>query len=102
MAPSTVTDRQRLPTQLVHDSSLNRLAVVVDVLPATVDDLSVTVGSTQLRVTCELPDGCFERTIVPPRGYWFTDERNAMYNNGVLSVSLGTVHRRNRRPIPTR
>lgn len=102
MTPSTEPDRRHLPTRLVHDSSLNRLAVVVDVLPATADDLSVTVGSTQLRITCELPDGSYERTVVSPRGYWFTDERNAIYNNGVLSVSLGTVHRRNRRPILTR
>ncbi|MCU4741081.1 hypothetical protein OB960_06670 [Halobacteria archaeon AArc-xg1-1] len=102
MAPSTVTDRQRLPTRLVHDSSANRLAVVVDVLPATVDDLTVTVGSTQLRVTCELPDEYYERTIVPPRRHRFTDERKAIYNNGVLSVSIGTVRWRDQRVTLTR
>jgi len=85
------------PVRLVHDRSDGRLEAVVDVHPADVDDLTVEASPNQLRLTVEREDDRAERTLSPPDRHAFGDDRRAVYNNGILSVTLETVPRvRNR------
>lgn len=79
-----------LPTQFVYDSSSGRIDVVVDVSPATIDDLAVAAGPRRLRLRIEVGDDELERTFAPPAPELrFDGDREASYNNGVLTVSVG-------------
>ncbi|WP_247002724.1 hypothetical protein [Halosolutus gelatinilyticus] len=94
MSPVTSATDRSVPTRVVFDRIAERLQVVVDAAPADVDDVAVAVGSTRVRVTIagELP---IEVTGTPPTPrHRFTDDRAAYYNNGVLTVSIGTTRRR--------
>lgn len=85
------------PTQVVYEGAADQLRVAVDVAPAEIDDVSVEAGSRRLRLIVDRRDGAgvAERTVTPlPWGIVFGDDREAVYNNGVLSVSLETVPRR--------
>ena len=74
-----------------------RLTVVVDALPAPVDDITVTASSRRVYLRIEREDTTFERTVSPPiRRHRITDEREAVYNNGVLTVTVGTARRSGR------
>ena len=86
---STVPD---YPTQLLYDSTSGRLDVVVDASPASREELSVAVGSRRIRVEIDGQDAVAERTFtLPTEELRFDGEREAAYNNGVLTVSVGTV-----------
>ncbi|WP_254525249.1 Hsp20/alpha crystallin family protein [Natrinema caseinilyticum] len=86
------------PTQIVYEESANRLRVTVDVAPATVDDLTVEVGPSRLRIAVDRGDEIADRTITPlPRHLVFGDDREGRCNNGVLSLSLETRPRRRSR-----
>jgi len=92
------------PTQVVYDGAADRLRAAVDVAPAAMDDVTVAVGSRRLRIAVdrgesaaggldgdESDDRVVERTVTPlPPGLEFGDDRRAVYNNGVLTVSLET------------
>ena len=81
--------------QVVYDGSADRVRVAVDVDPATHEDVTVEVGARRLRiaVACD-GDDIADRTVTPlPPDLAFGDDREAVYNNGVLSVSLETVSR---------
>ncbi|WP_019991840.1 Hsp20/alpha crystallin family protein [Natronorubrum tibetense] len=94
MSPSTHTTTQSFPTRAVHDRSAGRLTVVVDALPAAIDDITVTASSRRICLRIEHEDTTFDRAVSPPdRLDAFTDEREAVYNNGVLTVSVGTARR---------
>ncbi|WP_254762043.1 Hsp20/alpha crystallin family protein [Natrinema marinum] len=83
------------PTQVVYDGPADRLRITVDVAPATVDDLTVEAGPRRLRITVARGDDVAERTVTPlPRGLAFGADREGVYNNGVLTLSLETVPRR--------
>lgn len=94
MSPSTHTTTQSFPTQAVYDRSTGRLTVVVDALPAAVDDITVTAGSKRIHLRIEHEETAFERFVSPPvRRHGFTDDREAVYNNGILTVTVGTERR---------
>jgi len=79
------------PTQIVYDGPANRLRVPVDVDPAPADDVTVRVGSRRLRIAVDRDDGVVDRTFTPlPPALVFRDDHEAIYNNGVLTVSLET------------
>ena len=81
-----------IPTQLVYDSSSSRVELLVDVSPAARDDLTVAVGPRHITLRIDSPDGVAERTFAPPAdGLRFDGEREAVYVNGILNVSVGTV-----------
>jgi len=83
------------PTQVVYDGPTDRLRVTVDVAPAAVEELTVEAGSRRIRIAVARGDDVAERTVTPlPRDLVFGDDREAVYNNGVLSLSLETVPRR--------
>lgn len=84
------------PLQIVYDGRTDRLRVAVDVAPADCEDLTVAVGSRRLRIAVATDDGG-ERTLTPlPRGIAFGDDREAIYNNGILTITLETTRRRRR------
>lgn len=82
--------------QVVYDGPADRLRVVVDVDPATREDVTVEVGARRLRIAVARDgDDIAERTVTPlPPDLGFGDDREAICNNGVLTVSLETVPRR--------
>ncbi|SER21330.1 Hsp20/alpha crystallin family protein [Natrinema salaciae] len=84
------------PIQVVYDGRVGRLRVAVDVDPVPVEDVTVEAGSRRLRIAVDRGvDGVAERTLTPlPRGHVVGDDREAVYNNGVLTVSLEAVPRR--------
>ncbi|ELY54033.1 hypothetical protein [Natronolimnohabitans innermongolicus] len=81
------------PVRLVHDRAADRLEVAVDVLPADVDELTVEASASRLRLTVRRGGERAQRTLSAPDRRAFGDDRRAVYNNGVLSVSLETVPR---------
>jgi HSP20 family molecular chaperone IbpA len=94
------------PMQIVYEGTNDRVRAAVDIAPAARDDVTVEVGSRRLRIAVDRgervtdgrpgdgPDGSddrVERTVTPlPPGLEFGDDRRAVYNNGVLTVSLET------------
>ncbi|AGB15238.1 hypothetical protein Halru_0611 [Halovivax ruber XH-70] len=89
---STVSPRvANRPTQYYYDSATDRIDVVVDVSPAERDDLTVLVGDDRLELTIDGPDGPDERAFRTPSADWaFGDDHDAIYNNGVLTISVET------------
>ncbi|SEW15020.1 hypothetical protein SAMN05216285_2681 [Natrinema salifodinae] len=97
--PPSETAPFPFPTQVVYDGPADRLRVAVDLAPAPLDDVTVEADSRRLRIAVERGGAVTERTLTPlPPGLAFGDERQAIYNNGVLSVSLGTRPRPRPRP----
>ncbi len=82
------------PTQIVYDGSADRLRVAVDIDPLPADDVTVRAGARRLQIAVDRDDGVVRRTVTPlPPDLVFGDDREAVYNNGVLTVSLETrVH----------
>ncbi|ELZ22129.1 Hsp20/alpha crystallin family protein [Natrinema limicola] len=79
------------PTQIVYHGSADRLRVTVDVDPTPADDVTVRAGARRLRIAVDRDGGVVKRTVTPlPPGFVFGDDREAVYNNGVLTVSLET------------
>ncbi|MXV64570.1 hypothetical protein GS429_21335 [Natronorubrum sp. JWXQ-INN-674] len=97
MSSSSHTTSRSFPMRAVYDCAADQLTVVVDATPATVDDITVTVSSKQIQLRIDHGETAFEQTITPPvTPYVFTDDRNAVYNNGVLTISVGTTRRSER------
>ncbi|WP_339102207.1 Hsp20/alpha crystallin family protein [Haloterrigena salinisoli] len=88
------------PVRILHDHTADRLAVVADVSPAEIDDLTVEAGATRVRIAIDRDDERCARILSPlasiPSRWAFGDDRSAVYNNGVLTVSLETTRRRTR------
>lgn len=83
------------PTQVIYDASADQLRVAVDVDPAPIDDVTVEAGPRRLRIAVDRDAGIAERTLTPlPRDLVFSDDRVAVYNNGVLTVRLETAPQR--------
>lgn len=95
MPSSTTPERPGWPTQLLYDSSSGRVDVIVDVSPASPDELTVAVGSSTILLQFDGEDGYSdELTFSPPSPqHRFDGEHRAIYNNGVLSVSVETATR---------
>ncbi|WP_265108956.1 Hsp20/alpha crystallin family protein [Halosolutus halophilus] len=94
MPPATSAETYSLSARCLYDRSTQRLTVVVDAAPADVDDVTVEAGTTRVRIAVarEARDAVW--TVTPPtRRHGFTDEREAHYHNGVLTVSIGTDRR---------
>ncbi|MFC6769845.1 Hsp20/alpha crystallin family protein [Natrinema soli] len=88
------------PTQIVYDGRADEVRAAVDVAPVALEDVTVEVGARRLRIGVASDDADddtnddAERTVTPlPRELVFGDDREAVYNNGVLSVTLETVER---------
>lgn len=82
---------QPRPTQYYYDSATDRVDVVVDVSPADLEDLTVLVGEQRLELRIDGHDGVDERAFRTPTDEWcFADDHEAVYNNGVLTISVGT------------
>ncbi|RQG92925.1 hypothetical protein EA462_01505 [Natrarchaeobius halalkaliphilus] len=97
-APSASTDS--FPTQARYDSEDDELIFTVDAFPADIDDVAVAVGSRRLRIRIgpgsETGGVRYERIVTSPPRRTFTDEREAVYNNGVLTVTVGAAGGRDR------
>ncbi|WP_226039407.1 Hsp20/alpha crystallin family protein [Natrinema sp. DC36] len=82
------------PTQVVYDGRADELRVAVDVAPTAREDVTVEAGARRLRIAVTRDGTLAERTVTPlPAGHVFGDDREAVYNHGVLSVTLETVER---------
>lgn len=89
---TTASEASPFPTRLAYDRSSGELTIVVDALPATIDDVAVAACSNRVRIRIERDGTVYDRTVSPPiRGRVFTTDREAAYNNGVLSVTVGTA-----------
>ncbi|QSX00131.1 Hsp20/alpha crystallin family protein [Haloterrigena alkaliphila] len=88
------------PTRVLSDRVDDCVRVVVDVSPAAVDDLTVEAGTTRVRIEIDRDGERYARVFSPlpslPPRRGFGDDRSAVYNNGVLTVSLETTRRRRR------
>ncbi|WP_230198570.1 Hsp20/alpha crystallin family protein [Halopiger goleimassiliensis] len=96
--PSRSIDSETIPVRTAFDPETERLTLVADVFPATVDDVRVAVGSRRLRVTVSRDGRSLDGYVEPPSDRVFTDDRRAFCNNGVLTVDLGTRRSRVRHP----
>ncbi|AEH38185.1 hypothetical protein [Halopiger xanaduensis] len=92
---STVTTTApTFPTQRTYDRSTGELTIAVDAFPASIDDATVAVGSSRLRIRIEHDGRVYDRTETPPRSdRAFTTDGKAVYNNGVLTVTVATTRR---------
>lgn len=91
MPASRFVESRSLPIQRTYEESTGRFTVVVDVFPATIDDLAVRVSSRRARLELDHPWGTFERSFRPPEGRAIADgDRRAVFNNGVLRISVPT------------
>ena len=91
MSP-TATETSPFPTRVAYDRSSGEVTVVVDAHPATVDDVAVAACSSRIQIRIERDGTVYDRSISPPvYGRRFTDDRNAVHNNGVLTVTVGTA-----------
>ncbi|MFC4542709.1 Hsp20/alpha crystallin family protein [Halosolutus amylolyticus] len=94
MSPATSADTHPHPARGLYDRSARQLTIVVDAAPADVDDVTVEASPTRVRITVSRAERDEVWTVAPPtRGHDFTGEREARYNNGVLTVSIGTEPR---------
>lgn len=92
MAPSV--DATPFPVRLLNDRRDDRLRIVVDAHPAGIDDLSVAAGPARVHIEIDHDDGRHERTVSPlPNHRVFGDAHSAVYNNGVLEITLETASR---------
>ena len=95
---ATTSEATPFPTRVAYDRASGALMVVVDAHPATIDDVAVAACSSRLRIRIEHDGSVYDRTVSPPvQGRTFTDDREAVYNNGVLSVTVGTARASSRR-----
>ncbi|WP_222916737.1 Hsp20/alpha crystallin family protein [Natrinema sp. SYSU A 869] len=92
--PSSDAASFPFPTQFVYEGPLNRFRAAVDIAPTGIDDVTVEAGPRHLRVIVDLGDHVAERAVRPlPDDLVFGDDHEAVYNNGVLTVSLSTRSR---------
>ncbi|RKD95794.1 Hsp20/alpha crystallin family protein [Halopiger aswanensis] len=89
---SVPTTTSAFPTQRTYDRSTGELTIAVDALPASIDDVTVAVGSSRLRIRIEHHGRVYDRTETPPRAdRAFASDGTAVYNNGVLTVTVATT-----------
>ncbi|WP_049922215.1 hypothetical protein [Halopiger djelfimassiliensis] len=94
MSSTTPPETRSLPTRVEVDRVAGRLTVVVDAAPADAADITVSIGSNRLRIRIDRDGTVFDRTVTaPPRWRGFTDEREAVCHNGVLTVTVGMQRR---------
>lgn len=94
MSPSTPTATRSFPSRAVYDRDSGRLTIVVDAMPVAAEDITVTAGSKRIHLRIDCGERVFERAVTPPApARVFTDDREAVYNNGVLTVTVGTSRR---------
>ncbi|MFC6716531.1 Hsp20/alpha crystallin family protein [Natrialbaceae archaeon GCM10025810] len=92
MPSSSRSEPQSIPTQLSYDSAVETLSIVLDVSPVGADDVTVSVGPNVVRISFDHDDDVFERVVSPPTDtHVFDGEREAIYNNGVLTVTVETA-----------
>ncbi|WP_254766408.1 Hsp20/alpha crystallin family protein [Salinilacihabitans rarus] len=90
MASPLLPESTALPVRRTYDPDAGRLVIHLDVMPATADDLSLRVGPSRIHVRLDRPDGGrYERSFEPPTDRVFTDDRRAVYHNGVVEITLG-------------
>ena len=86
------------PVRILYDRAADRLRVAVDAAPASVDDLTVEAGASRVRIEIARDGERYVRVLSPlsaiPSRRVFGGGRRAVYNNGVLTVSLETTRRR--------
>ncbi|MWV40744.1 Hsp20/alpha crystallin family protein [Natrialba sp. INN-245] len=87
-AHSVETDPFR--TRVVYDRSTERLRIAVDAVDGDAD-VSVAADSSRVRIHLERAGDVYDRTIPSPSHRRFTDDREAVFNNGVLTVRLETA-----------
>ena len=86
-----VTSRQvDTPMRCYADSCDERVTVVIDVSPADPDDLRLFVGEDRLVLRVDAPGWTEERAIRPESVATLGDDHEAVYNNGVLTVTMET------------
>jgi len=93
---SSESSRHRDPTpaRCLYDRTTQELTIVVDTSPADADDISVSAGTTRVRIAVSHDEYDLVRTIRPPaHRAGFSSDQTAVLNNGVLTVTIGTTAR---------
>ena len=86
-----VTSRQvDTPTRCFADSRADRVTVVIDVSPADPEDLRLFVGEDRLILRVDAPGWTEARAYRPESVAALGDDHEAVYNNGVLTVTMET------------
>ena len=93
----TVTSRQvDTPARCFGDSRTDRVTVVIDVSPADPDDLRLFVGEDRLVLRVDAPGWTESLAFRPKSVDTFGDDHDAVYNNGVLTVTMETAEPSNK------
>lgn len=95
------------PVRALYDREDGRLRIVVDASPAAVDDLTVEAGATRVRIAIDRGGERYVRVLSPLPSLpadrrlrrRFGEDHRAVYNNGVLTVTLETTAARS---VPVR
>ena len=67
MSPTaTDTEASSFPTRVAYDRSSGAVTVVVDALPATIDDVAVAACSSRVRIRIERDGTVYDRSVAPP------------------------------------
>lgn len=98
MSTARSPETDAFPARSRYDRDDERLTVVVDVFPAGIDDVSVAVGTTRLRISVDRGPTVSDGYVAPPNGTVFTGDGRATCNNGVLTVTAETARPRSRAP----
>ncbi|THE65551.1 hypothetical protein D8Y22_06970 [Salinadaptatus halalkaliphilus] len=97
MSRTSSPDTESVHARTSYDATADEFTVVVDAFPASIEDVSVAVGRRCIEIAISRADGVSDGYISPPsRAHVFTDDRQAWFNNGVLTVTVGAERSRRR------
>lgn len=91
---STTPQTFSLPTRVVYEPQADRFSVVVETRSASLEDITVAVGSQTVRLEVDALMQYVDEFAPPSAERSFGDDRRADYHNGILTVSVETVPRR--------
>jgi len=83
------------PVRHLYDPNNTQLTIVADLLPTPLEEISVHAGPNRVRLEWPVETGTANRSFSPPTDdHRFADERQAVYHNGVLTVTVEITARK--------
>ncbi len=77
------------PVRHLYDPNRTQLTIVADLLPTPLEEISVHAGPNRVHLEWPVETGTAERSFSPPtEAHRFAGERQAVYHNGVLTITV--------------